>query len=52
MPSDNPILTPQIVPFFCANNIKIDKIAARRSRSVAVSTENKVYEWGFVGSDG
>jgi hypothetical protein len=52
MPSKSPVLTPQIVPFFHSNNIKIDKIAARRSRSVAVSTENKVYEWGFVGSDG
>ena len=28
------------------------KIAARRSRSIAITTENKVYEWGFVGDDG
>jgi len=52
MPSEESVLTPQIVPFFKTNGYKISKIAARRSRSIAITTENKVYEWGFVGSDG
>ena len=27
-------------------------VAARRSRSIAITNDNEVYEWGFVGSDG
>jgi alpha-tubulin suppressor-like RCC1 family protein len=52
MPSEEPVLSPKIVPFFRTNNYKINKIAARRSRSIAITSENKVYEWGFVGSEG
>ena len=51
-PSEDSILVPKIVPFFKTNNYQITKIAARRSRSIAITTENKVYEWGFVGEDG
>ena len=52
MPSEEPVLLPSIIPYFYANKIQVDKIAARRSRSIAVSTTNQVYEWGFVGSEG
>ena len=27
-------------------------VAACRARSVAVTTDNEVYEWGFTGSEG
>ena len=51
IPSDSALLVPQIVPYFVYKKIKIEKIAAIRSRSVAISTENDVYEWGFVDVD-
>lgn len=44
-------MLPKIVPYFYVNQIQIYKLAARRSRSIAISTDNDVYEWGFVGSD-
>lgn len=50
-PSEEPVLVPRIVPFFSINRMKISKIAARRSRSLAVTESNEVYEWGFVGSE-
>lgn len=49
-PSEKPILEPKIIPFFYGRK-KISLIAACRSRSVAITTENEVYEWGFTGSD-
>jgi len=51
MPSDKSILTPKIVPFFRCSGKHVVKIAARRSRSLAITDTNDVYEWGFVGSD-
>ena len=39
------------MPFFQQNRLRISKIAARRSRSLAVTQFNDVYEWGFLGSD-
>lgn len=52
IPSEKSVLTPKIVPFFSSNGIKIDKIAARRSRSLAVAYKsNDVYEWGSVESE-
>ena len=46
------MLTPKIVPFFSSKGIKIDKIAARRSRSLAVAYKsNDVYEWGSLESE-
>jgi len=52
MPSEESVLTPQIVPFFYVNKKKVSKIAARRSRSIAITANNEVFEWGFVGSEG
>ena len=45
-------MAPKIVPWFLVNKKKIKNIAARRSRSLAITSENEVYEWGFVGSEG
>jgi len=51
-PTEESVLTPLIVPYFYINKIHVSKIAARRSRSIAVTIDNEVYEWGFVGSEG
>ena len=48
IPSDTPVLTPKIVPFFEGRK-KVKIVAACRSRSIAVTTDNEVYEWGFTG---
>jgi alpha-tubulin suppressor-like RCC1 family protein len=40
------------VPYFWVEKKQISKIAARRLRSIAVTTEGEVFEWGFVGSEG
>lgn len=50
IPSDKPVLEPKIISFF-SNQKKVTKIAACRSRSVAITSELEVYEWGFTGSD-
>lgn len=52
IPSEESVLGPAIVPFFKKHNYQVSKVAARRSRSIAITTENRVYEWGFVGSEG
>lgn len=49
LPSEKPVLTPKIVPFFVGRK-KIDLIAACRSRSIAITLEGEVYEWGFLGT--
>lgn len=51
MPSEQSVLLPKIVPYFFVHGIQIQKIAARRSRSIAISNDDEVFEWGFVGSD-
>ena len=52
VPSERPILEPAIVPFFLAGKKQVKLVAACRARSIAVTTNNEVYEWGFTGSDG
>jgi hypothetical protein len=44
------VLEPQIVPFFVGRK-QVKLVAACRARSLAVTTDNMVYEWGF-NSDG
>jgi len=39
------------VPFFEGRK-KVKLVSACRSRSIAVTTDNEVYEWGFTGSEG
>ena len=51
MPTEKPVMSPKIVPFFETKN-KVKLIASCRSRSIAVTEENKVFEWGFTGSEG
>eukprot|EP00347_Sterkiella_histriomuscorum_P023980 403332724 len=51
MPSERPVLMPKIVPFFEGRK-QVKLIAACRSRSIAVTAENEVYEWGFTGEEG
>jgi hypothetical protein len=50
-PSPKSILEPKIVPFFVARK-KVKLIAACRARSIAVTNDNEVYEWGFTGEEG
>jgi hypothetical protein len=38
-----------MVPFFVGKK-KVELIAACRSRSMAITSEGEVYEWGFLGS--
>ena len=45
-------MIPKIVPWFHVNKKTVTNIAARRSRSIAITSDNEVYEWGFVGSEG
>ena len=49
IPSQDSILYPKVVPFFIGKRVKI--VGACRSRSVALTQDGSVYEWGFVGSD-
>ena len=51
VPSEKPVLSPQIVPFFVARKT-VKLVAACRARSIAVTSDNEVYEWGFTGSEG
>lgn len=51
MPSEKSLLIPKIVPFFEAKK-QVKLIASCRSRSIAITEENEVYEWGFIGSEG
>ena len=51
LPSDKPLLEPQIVPFFVGRK-QVKLVAACRARSIAITTDNEVYEWGFTGSEG
>lgn len=51
VPSDKPVLKPKIVPFF-EGRYKIKLVAASRSRSIAVTDQNEVFEWGFIGEEG
>jgi alpha-tubulin suppressor-like RCC1 family protein len=51
VPTDKPVLLPQIVPFFVARK-QVKLVAACRARSIAVTSDNEVYEWGFTGSEG
>ena len=51
MPTDKSVLIPKIVPFFEGKKV-VRLIAACRSRSIAVTVDNFVYEWGFTGSEG
>ena len=51
MPTEKPVLSPKIVPFFETKN-KVKLVTSCRSRSIAVTEENKVFEWGFTGSEG
>ena len=41
-----PITYPKIVPYFVVNNIQLSRIGARKSRSVAITKDNGVYQWG------
>ena len=50
-PSQEPVLRPRIVPFFVGKK-KVTHLSACRSRSIAVTSDNQVFEWGFTGSDG
>lgn len=40
------MLEPQIVPYFVGRK-QVKIVAACRARSLAITTENQVYEWGF-----
>ena len=48
-PSDDAVLRPKVVPFFIGKRVKI--VAASRSRSMAVTEDNEIFEWGFSESD-
>ena len=48
-PSEKSVLEPRIIPFFIGKSPKI--VSACRSRSVCMTEDGKVYEWGFVGSE-
>jgi hypothetical protein len=52
VPSEGSILIPKIVPWFHVNGKTVTNVAARRSRSIAITSDNEVFEWGFVGSEG
>lgn len=49
IPSQDSVLYPKVVPFFIGKKPKL--VSACRSRSVALTEDGKVYEWGFVGSE-
>ena len=49
IPSQDSILYPKIIPFFIGKRVKL--VGACRSRSVALTEDGSVYEWGFVGSE-
>jgi alpha-tubulin suppressor-like RCC1 family protein len=51
VPSTKPVMSPLIVPFFVSRK-HVKLVAACRARSIAVTSDNEVYEWGFTGSDG
>jgi hypothetical protein len=39
------IIKPEIVPFFIGKEVKL--IDAKGSRSIAITSEGEIYEWGF-----
>ena len=49
IPSFESILYPKVISFFIGKRPRL--VSACRSRSVALTEDGKVYEWGFLGSD-